>query len=387
MDVLSGSPLPPEFLARFEVLRRLGSGGLSSVYLVQERANPGFPMAFKLLDPGSLDADNLKRFRNEFEVLTTLRHPNLIEAYELIETRTAVGYLMEYVEGRNMLEVLRTRKPSHSEVDLVFSQLLSALFELHQNGLAHRDIKLENVLVRDDGFIKLSDLGLLKQVGGTKNTETGVLLGTSQYLPPEYVKHSVYDARSDLYAVGLMLFECLAGKRWLEGKQGAEAIRYLCEINFEFPKLALAGLPYKYQRILETVLSVQPWKRYESAEAMRRAVISDNGDPEPTEIIEVAQHLDIQVVKERRKTAEMLSIRARRKKMMAGLAGLLGAASLTVAIGIAGSNQEPAPNQVKPKQVKVLKSSDETAELFDNSVKKPLAKRQNQESSPAKLRK
>jgi len=336
--MVSPKALPPTLSERFELVRTLGVGGASAVYLVNDKTRPDSePIALKLLDAHGLDPDNLIRFKKEFEILKTLRHPNLIQAFELIEAPQAAGYLMEYVDGKNLLEILRIKRPSYREIDLIFSQLLGALFELHQHGLAHRDIKLENVLIRNDGFVKLSDLGLMKQLKGVSNTETGVLLGTSQYLPPEYVKHSLYDSRSDIYTLGLMLFECIAGKRWLEGKSGAEAVRYLCEINFEFPKLALAGLPNKYQRILTTALAVQPWKRYASAEIMRRAVLSEQGDPEPTQTMEVAHHLNLHAFEARRRTTELISIRERRKKIMVGMVGVVAAAAVTVAIGMASS--------------------------------------------------
>lgn len=341
MEDLSSGVIPAKLANRFRVVRILGSGGLSSVYLVEDHLSNGAYRALKILKDNKLDPENLIRFKEEFAVLEKIEHPNLIKAYELVEINNSIGYLMEVVVGSNLLEVVRNKKLEYLEIELIFSSVLSALFELHNNKLAHRDIKLENVLIGEDGSVKLSDLGLMKRTDTSDNSETGVLLGTSQYLPPEYVKHSVYNFRSDLYAVGLMLYECLAGKRWLEGKNGQVAIDYLREMKFEFPKLALAGLPHKYQRILEIALASQPWKRFADAEAMRLALLSETGDASSSEAVQVSENICIRSAHERRKTSEFLSRRGKRKRVARGLIGFLGAIALTTLAGVATSFSSP----------------------------------------------
>lgn len=337
MDQAVDNHWPRALSTRFKPVRKLGTGGVSSVFLVEELKSPGFQMALKLLNPKYVGGDSLGRFRKEFEVLTSIQHTNIVEAYEITEQDGCIAYLMEHVEGRNLLEVLRDEKISHSNIDNIFSQVLAALGELHKNGLAHRDVKLENVLVGDNGIIKLSDLGLLKQTSGEHATEAGILLGTTQYLPPEYVKHGVYDFRSDIYAVGLMLFECLVGKRWLNDKNGAKAIRYLCDRNFEFPKLALSGLPHKYQRILERALAVQPWKRYKSAERMKLAILSADGNSRETPTVEVTENFTIQSVNARLKTQTFVCTKSRRQKWLYLSLCSAGVALSILCIGIASS--------------------------------------------------
>lgn len=279
---------------RFEILRTLGSGGAGVVYQVRDRMLGNRELALKVLaNTSAFDSQTMKRFIREMEILKVLRHPNLIEAYDFIEVANLVAFTMEYIEGQDLGKLLHSKKLTHSLIDHIFASILSALAELHEHGIAHRDIKLENVLVANDGTAKLSDLGIVKQLEKPGSTMKGVLLGTTQYLPPEYVQYSHYDARGDIYAVGLMLYECLSGNRWLQHKPGQQAVEVLSDCKFEFPKLALSGLPRKYVNVLERALAVDPSQRYNKAQQMREAIMSSTGCAERSVTIEVKQQLHL----------------------------------------------------------------------------------------------
>ena len=131
---------------------------------------------------------------------------------------------------------------------------------------------MENILVRHDGLAKIGDLGLVKRTD-TKRTATGVLLGTAQYFPPEYIRSSTYDSRGDLYATGLALWEVLSGERWLSKKNGAEAIQHLLKTKFKVPRLTDSEIPEKYHLILECALDPNPERRFSSALEMRAAFL------------------------------------------------------------------------------------------------------------------
>jgi serine/threonine protein kinase len=204
------------------------------------------------------------------------------------------------------------KKLSFTEIEKIFNDVLEALQELHDHGIAHRDIKLENILVNPNGHAKVTDLGFLKRTSGFEKEDIDNLLGTVQYLAPEYIKHGHYDYRSDLYAVALMLFECLSGRRWLAGKSPEQSLNYLYEINFEFPKLALSGMSVKFTQVLERGLANQPWKRFDSARSMRLAILSENGSEKPFKSVNVKESVNIQDVSARRKTQEFLSLKKKR---------------------------------------------------------------------------
>ncbi len=267
----------PALADRFEVIQNLGSGAAGSVYLVKDRKLGGQKVALKVLtNTSAFDEHTLTRFREEIRALFEVRHPNIIQAYELIESDDVIAFTMEYVPGCDLGTLFQERSIELQEIDHIFKQLLSALAELHKIGIVHRDLKLENILIRNDGLVKLSDLGLMKRMDGAALTKTGILLGTAQYLPPEYIKGSSdYDQRGDIYAVGVMLFELLTGKRRLADKPGMQAIEELIRTKFEVPKMALGGLPRKYVQIVYKAMEPIVSKRFQSVTEMQEAFDSD----------------------------------------------------------------------------------------------------------------
>lgn len=278
----------PALADRFEVIEVLGEGASGAVYRVRDREQGGREVALKiLLNNAAFDENTLARFVAEFRILQKLNHPNLVESYDLIEVGETIAFTMEYVPGSDLGHVFRTRKLSHEEIDQIFYQILSALHEIHQQGVIHRDIKLENILLTRDGRVKLSDLGLMKCGEFEAKTKTGILLGTAQYMPPEYVRNSMYDQRGDLYAVGLMLYEMLTSKRRLCDKTGNEALEYLIKTRFEVPRITLTGLPRKYLNIIDRALDPDPELRFQSALSMREAFVSM--DPEVSIHIEIPE--------------------------------------------------------------------------------------------------
>lgn len=262
----------PALADRFEVIEVVGEGASGAVYRVIDRMQGGKEVALKiLLNNAAFDENTLSRFVAELRILEKIQHPNIVEAYDLIELGDTIAFTMEYVPGSDLGDLFRSRRIKHEEIDPIFRQILSALHELHQHGIVHRDIKLENVLVTSDGHVKLGDLGLMKCGELDGMTKTGVLLGTAQYMPPEYVRGSVYDHRGDLYAVGLMLYELLTCKRRLSDKSGNEALEYLIKTRFQIPRITLTGLPRKYLEIIDRALDPEPANRYQSALEMREA--------------------------------------------------------------------------------------------------------------------
>lgn len=265
----TGTQEIPLLANRFRVLRSIGEGGASEVFLVEDTRNQGKKVALKILrDEDVFDEHTRRRFWDEMTTCKALSHPNLIESYDFLELSGRFAFTMEYVEGRDLLSILGKRPLRNEDLDMIFEQVLSALAELHANGIVHRDIKLENILLRNDGQVKLSDLGLMKRLGTQGYTKPGLLLGTAQYMPPEYIKASIYDGRGDLYALGVVLLELLTGKRRLSDKPGNQILDHLMRTGFQVPDYVLEGLPKKYVTILRRALQVQPEKRYQNAQEM-----------------------------------------------------------------------------------------------------------------------
>ena len=257
---------------RFDIIRILGQGSAGVVYAVRDRHRGGQELALKLLSNElAFDEHTIARFREELEVCRKINHPNLVQAYDLIDLNDALAFTMELIKGCDLGQLIGQNKFSYNEIDNILYQLLDALKALHSINIVHRDIKLENIMLREDGVVKLSDLGLIKKIGTKGVTKPGILLGTPQYMPPEYVRQAKYDTRSDIYACGVVLYELLSGQRRLADKPGGVALEHLLKTNFEFPALTLPPQHKKYVRILQGALDISPDKRFQTVEEMQKA--------------------------------------------------------------------------------------------------------------------
>ncbi len=266
-----------ELLAgRFEVLEALGEGAAGCVYRVLDLKQNRKQVALKvLINTQAFDEHTYQRFLDEFTVCQRIAHQNIVRAYDVIRLEHGVAFTMEYVKGRDLSKIIRVEKLRFDEIDRLFMQICSAVSELHRNSIVHRDLKLENILLTDNGEVKLVDLGLMKRLDQDKSlTRSGILLGTAQYMPPEYIKTGTYDYRSDIYALGLILYEILSGERKLAKLRGVDAIDHLMKTNFEIPKLTSRDgvpIPAKYQDILDQALDPRPARRFQSADQMKSA--------------------------------------------------------------------------------------------------------------------
>lgn len=285
----------PQFQRRFTLVEVIGEGAAGIVYRVLDHERDGEEIALKVLvNTGAFDENTIKRFRHELMVCQELRHPNIVAAYDLLRFDRTLAYSMEYVPGKDLGLLLSTKRFTYAEIDSIMTQLLSALSELHSHSVWHRDVKLENILYTSDGLVKLSDLGLMKGEHMQQLTKTGVLLGTAQYFPPEYIREGKYDQRSDLYAAGVVLYELVTGERRLGGMNGNEVIQHLLKNKFKIPELGLSGPGRKYERIIQRALQAKPKKRYQRAEEMQRAF--DQVDEE-SDSVELRQGLELTAVR------------------------------------------------------------------------------------------
>lgn len=267
-EIVQGNTLVAD---RYEVIRVLGAGNSSRVCLVHD-CETDRDVALKLLvNRAAFDESTLARFVREFEICKSIRHPNIVEAYDLVEHRDSLAFTVEYVDGEDLAKIIDERQLTHPEIDLIFTHLLSALEELHSRKIIHRDIKPENLILRSDHVLKVADLGLWKRLDQPGLTRPGVVLGTAQYMPPEYIRDGIHDERGDIYAAGMVLYELLTGKRRLRSKRATEVFELLDKTEFELPPLALSGLPKRYVTIIKKALSVNPDDRFQTAAEMLKA--------------------------------------------------------------------------------------------------------------------
>jgi len=268
-------------LGRFEILRRLGQGAMGEVYLGLDPAI-GREVALKTIHrEAALGAEARERFAREARAAGTLNHPNLVTIHEFGEDQGLLYLAMEYVPGMDLEAMLRDGVLSPTEALELLAQVCDGLAFAHRSGVLHRDIKPSNIRVRREGdrlLAKVMDFGIAR-VAGSDMTGTGTLLGTFGYMAPEYIRTGVPDERCDLFAVGVILYEALAGHRPFEGDTTATILyRVVNEAFAPIPPERLKGVSPQVAHLVAKALAKDPTQRFPSAEALARA-LRDARDP------------------------------------------------------------------------------------------------------------
>ncbi|MEN3341777.1 MAG: eukaryotic-like serine/threonine-protein kinase [Actinomycetota bacterium] len=253
---------------RYQVVRKLGAGGMANVYLAEDQ-ELGRRVAIKILNDRHANDDQfVERFRREAKNAAALSHPNIVSIYDRGEAEGSYYIAMEYLDGRSLKELIVSRGPAPVGVAVEYArQILSALRFAHRHGIVHRDIKPHNVLVDGEGRVKVTDFGIAR-AGASQMTEAGSIVGTAQYLSPEQARGSGVDQRSDLYSLGVVLYELLTGTVPFTGDTPVEiAMKHLSQVP-EPPSTRRPDLPREIDLVVMRALAKDPNERYQSAEEM-----------------------------------------------------------------------------------------------------------------------
>ena len=264
LDPLIGS----FFDGRYKIVRKLGAGGMANVYLAEDQ-ELGRRVAIKILNDRHANDDQfVERFRREAKNAAALSHPNIVSIYDRGEAEGTYYIAMEYLDGRSLKELIVTRGPAPVPVAVEYArQILSALRFAHRHGIVHRDIKPHNVLVDGEGRVKVTDFGIAR-AGASQMTEVGSIVGTAQYLSPEQARGTNVDQRSDLYSLGVVLYELLTGSAPFGGDTPVEiAMKHLSQVP-EPPSAKRPNLPHDLDLLVMRALAKDPDERYQSAEEM-----------------------------------------------------------------------------------------------------------------------
>jgi beta-lactam-binding protein with PASTA domain len=259
------------FDGRYRIVRRLGSGGMANVYLAEDE-ELGRRVAIKILnDRHASDDSFVERFRREAKNAAGLSHPNIVSIYDRGEAEGTYYIAMEYLEGRSLKDriVAEGSLPVSAAIDAT-RQILRALSFAHRGGVVHRDIKPHNVLLAQDGperRYKVTDFGI-SRTSASQMTEAGSIVGTAQYLSPEQARGAPVDQRSDIYSVGIVLYELLTGRLPFTGETPLEiAMKHLSEVP-KPPSALRPEIPPDLDMVVLRALAKDPSERFESAEEM-----------------------------------------------------------------------------------------------------------------------
>jgi len=265
---VSDSLIDTLFDGRYRIQRKLGAGGMADVYLAEDQ-ELGRRVAIKILNSRHGNDDQfIERFRREAKNAAALNHPNIVSIYDRGEAEDTYYIAMEFLDGRTLKELIVGRGAAPVNVAIEYArQILSALRFAHRHGIVHRDIKPHNVLVDREGRVKVTDFGIAR-AGTSQMTETGSIVGTAQYLSPEQARGGEVDPRSDLYSLGVVLYELLTGKTPFDGETPVEiAMKHLSNAPKPPSKLR-PDIPPELDMVVLRALSKSPDDRYQSADEM-----------------------------------------------------------------------------------------------------------------------
>lgn len=254
---------------RYEVVQHLGQGGMADVFLAVDTILNRH-VAVKILRADlSTDTTSILRFEREAHAATSLSHRNIVEVYDVGDYKGHHYIVMEYVQGKNLKQVIKDRAPLLNEeaVDIM-KQLVSAISEAHKRGIIHRDIKPQNIIVKSDGTIKILDFGIATAKGSMQLTQANNVMGSVHYLAPELAKGEPATAQSDIYAMGIVLYEMLTGDVPFKADQAVQIA--LMHMRDPLPSIRQINpqVPQSLENVVLKAAAKNPNERYASSEEM-----------------------------------------------------------------------------------------------------------------------
>ncbi|MBA2539264.1 MAG: serine/threonine protein kinase, partial [Deltaproteobacteria bacterium] len=269
---------------KFEILRKLAVGGMAEIYLSRVHGTAGFEKLVvlkRILPHIAQDPAFVQMFLDEARLAATLQHPNIADVYEVGETHGDVFFTMEYVHGQDVRGLRWASRKRDEQTPLsialaIIQGLASALDYAHEKcgpdgqplGLVHRDVSSSNVMISYDGAVKLLDFGIARASTARHKTETGTLKGKIPYMSPEQCRGHRLDRRSDLFSLGIVMFEMTVGRRPFRGTSDFEIMEGIVHLGAPRPSSIVEGYPVELEAIVMKLLARAPVDRYQTAEEM-----------------------------------------------------------------------------------------------------------------------
>jgi eukaryotic-like serine/threonine-protein kinase len=266
----------------YEVVSMLGAGGMGRVYRVRNLISDRTEAMKVLLPDLVVEQDLASRFISEIRMLASFDHPNIAQFYTAFQVDNQLVMMMEFVEGYT-LEQLATQGPlPESDTINYMQQVLSALSYAHGRGVVHRDIKPANIMLTSHGVVKLMDFGIAKAQREVDLTRPGTTMGSLYYMSPEQVRGEAVDARSDIYSIGIMMYELMAGRRPFEADSAYAILNQQCNVAPQPPVEINPQLPAALSEIILCALQKDPACRFQNAQAVHNALCQVAARPDST---------------------------------------------------------------------------------------------------------
>lgn len=298
---------------RYEILEKIGGGGMALVYKARCRLLNRF-VAVKVLRPEFIeDEEFVKKFRREAQSAASLSHPNIVGIYDVGTENNNYYIVMEYIKGQTLKELIKSKGTLGVEYATnIGIQICYALDHAHKNHIVHRDIKSHNILIRDDNSVKVTDFGIARAVSSSTITNTGNVIGSVHYFSPEQARGGYTDEKSDIYSLGIVMYEMLTGRLPFEGESPiAVALKHIQEEPLP-PSKVNSRIPKAIEAIILKCMEKEVSKRYNSASEiindLRQSLVMPNGDfvkknkftDENTRVLEPIKIIDRDVALETR---------------------------------------------------------------------------------------
>lgn len=256
---------------RYEVIERIGGGGMAVVYRALDTLLNRFVSIKVLHAQFSTDEEFVRRFRREAQAAASLSHPNVVNIYDVGMEGDEYYIVMEFVDGLTLKEVIQDRAPLPVQEAIDISkQICSALGHAHENNIVHRDIKPHNILIGKDGRVKVTDFGIARAITSNTITQDGSVLGSVHYFSPEQARGGITDVKSDIYSLGVVLYEMLTGELPFSGETPISVALKHLQDHFVEPRQINPSLPQSVENIILKSLAKDPGVRYQSAREMAR---------------------------------------------------------------------------------------------------------------------
>jgi serine/threonine-protein kinase len=280
---MGGTNLLNAIIGEYRIVGTIGEGGMGEVYRAVHN-KIGRVVAVKVLSQATRSPEFVERFLNEACIQASLQHPNIATLYDFLEYNNQPCIIMEFVEGQTLTDYIKMRGALHlAEAFPIFRSIVEALAYVHDRGIIHRDIKSNNIKITPSGQVKLLDFGIAKSGSSPSLTVAGGFVGTLQYVSPEQFTGGIADARSDVWALGVLLYEMVTARLPFDATTIGRLYEQINAAAYTPPSIVVANLPREIEAIIARCLRRNPAERYQTAGQLLQDVCRAMQPPLPAQ--------------------------------------------------------------------------------------------------------